>query len=121
MWNNVAISTHIWFLFTGGEQSLWCLWVNSHLLKGRSFWFVNISKHDSWVGRKSLQLRSLVRPLLLHVIGDGKDTFLWYDSWHLCGTIIQAIRERICYAALRKEAIVSEIILNKPAAVATSA
>ena len=38
IWNRAAIAKHIWFLFSGGEQSMWCQWVKSYLLKGKSFW-----------------------------------------------------------------------------------
>lgn len=38
VWNKAAIAKHVWFLLSGGEQSMWCQWVKSYLLKGRSFW-----------------------------------------------------------------------------------
>ena len=36
IWNRAAIAKHVWFLFSGGEKSMWCQWVKSYLLKGRS-------------------------------------------------------------------------------------
>lgn len=35
VWNKAAMAKHIWFLISGGEQSMWCQWVKSYLLKGR--------------------------------------------------------------------------------------
>jgi len=42
VWNKAAISKHIWFLISGGEQSMWCQWVKSYLLRGKSFWDVKV-------------------------------------------------------------------------------
>ena len=73
MWNKSAIAKHIWFLISGGEQSMWCQWVKSYLMKGNSFWSVKTPSNSSWVWRKILSLRDLVRPLLKHVVGNGEE------------------------------------------------
>ncbi|XP_028073502.1 uncharacterized protein LOC114275708 [Camellia sinensis] len=49
VWNRAAIAKHIWFLFSGGEKSMWCQWVKSYLLKGKSFWKVSVPSDPSWV------------------------------------------------------------------------
>lgn len=43
IWNKVAMTKHIWFIISGGEQSMWCQWIKSYLLKGKSFWNVKNS------------------------------------------------------------------------------
>ncbi|KAI7996666.1 hypothetical protein LOK49_LG10G01365, partial [Camellia lanceoleosa] len=40
VWNQAAIAKHIWFLLSGGEQSMWCLWIKLYILKV-SLWFDN--------------------------------------------------------------------------------
>ena len=40
-WNRATVMKHIWHLFTQAG-SLWVAWVQDELLKGRSFWTVNI-------------------------------------------------------------------------------
>jgi hypothetical protein len=32
IWNKAAMAKHIWFLVSGGEQSMWCQWVKSYVL-----------------------------------------------------------------------------------------
>ncbi|KAL7197291.1 hypothetical protein ACSBR2_019886 [Camellia fascicularis] len=111
VWNRAAIAKHIWFLFSGGEMSMWCQWVKSYLLKGRSFWKVSIPNDPSWVWRKILSLRKAIFPLILHKIGKGNATFLWYDNWHPVGSLWNKFGARIMYdSGLQGEAKVSDIV-----------
>ncbi|XP_058192110.1 uncharacterized protein LOC131309505 [Rhododendron vialii] len=48
VWNKAAIAKHIWFLISGGEQSMWCRWVKSYLIKRRNFWTLKIPGDCSW-------------------------------------------------------------------------
>ena len=48
VWNKAAMSKHIWYLVSGGEQSMWCQWVKSYLLKGKSFWTIKMPNSPSW-------------------------------------------------------------------------
>ena len=83
IWNEATISKHIWFLISWGEESMWCQWVKSYLLKGRSFWHVKIPQDSSWVWRKLLRLRTKfsLQPYKFK-IGNGFDIFKWHDNWH---------------------------------------
>ncbi|XP_028111135.1 uncharacterized protein LOC114309562 [Camellia sinensis] len=87
IWNKAAVSKHIWFLVFGGEQSMWCQWVKSYLLKGHSFWNVKVPSDLSWVWRKLLSLRVLTYPLIKFLVGSGEQTFLWFDNWHPLGPL----------------------------------
>ena len=90
---------------------MWCQWVKSYLLKGRSLWEVNIPSDSSWVWRKLLGLRPNIRPLLKHSIGDGENTCLWYDNWHPLGPLIDYFGSRIIYdSALPRNAKVKSIV-----------
>ncbi|XP_028070654.1 uncharacterized protein LOC114273089 [Camellia sinensis] len=111
IWNRAAIAKHVWFLFSGGEKSMWCQWVKSYLLKGRSFWRVKIPPDPSWVWRKILSLRDWMSPLINHQIGCGDSTFLWYDNWHPLGPLWNKFGDRIMYdSCLNSETKVSQII-----------
>ncbi|XP_028097019.1 uncharacterized protein LOC114296888 [Camellia sinensis] len=111
IWNKAAIAKHVWFLFFGGEKSMWCQWVKSYLLKGRSFWRVKIPPDPSWVWRKIFSLRDWMSPLINHQIGCGTSTFLWYDNWHPLGPLWNKFEDRIMYdSCLNSEAKVSQII-----------
>ncbi|KAL7254042.1 hypothetical protein ACSBR1_008397 [Camellia fascicularis] len=90
---------------------MWCQWVKSYLLKGKSFWKVSIPSDSSWVWRKILSLRKAVFPLILHKIGNGHATFLWHDNWHPVGSIRDNFGDRIIYdSGLHEEAKVSSIV-----------
>ncbi|XP_028120126.1 uncharacterized protein LOC114317568 [Camellia sinensis] len=111
VWNRAAIAKHIWFLFSGGEKSMWCQWVKSYLLKGKSFWKVPVPSDPSWVWRKILSLRKSIFPLIVHKIGNGNATFLWHDNWHPVGSIWDKFGNRITYdSGLSGEAKVSNIV-----------
>ncbi|KAL7229757.1 hypothetical protein ACSBR2_008296 [Camellia fascicularis] len=90
---------------------MWCQWVKSYLLKGKSFRKVKVPNDPSWVWRKLLSLRDWVSPLIKHKIGCGDATFLWYDNWHPLGPLWNKFRDRIIYdSALNSETKVSQII-----------
>ncbi|XP_028086247.1 uncharacterized protein LOC114287169 [Camellia sinensis] len=72
VWNKAAIAKHVWFLLSGGEQSMWCQWAKSYLLKGISFWCLKVPSDPSWVWRKLLDLRSIIAPLIKYNVGNGK-------------------------------------------------
>ncbi|XP_028099520.1 uncharacterized protein LOC114299050 [Camellia sinensis] len=97
VWNKAAMAKHVWFLFLGGVQSMWCHWVHSYLLKGRSFWRVKVPSDPYWVWRKILSLRPLVFPLIKHIIGDGGNVFLWHDNWHPLGSLYDRFGARIIH------------------------
>lgn len=113
IWNKAAVAKHIWFLVSGGEQSMWCQWVKSYLLKGKSFWSVKTPSNPSWVWRKILNLRPLIQPYIKYKIGDGQLTSLWFDNWHPLGPLLQKFGSRIvCDSGLLKDATVKDIIMN---------
>ena len=58
-------------------------------------------------------MRECIRPFLLHEIGDGADTMLWFDIWLPMGPILSNFEERIIYdSGLSRHARVSSIIQN---------
>ena len=79
-WNQAAAINHIWTLLTD-KDSLWVAWVHKHLLKGRPFWQVTIPSNPSWIWRKILQAREQCRGGFRVKMGNGQNTFLWYDYW----------------------------------------
>ena len=62
-----------------------------------------------WI--KLLKLRQVANPLLIHRIGNGEHTSLWYDNWLPTGPLLDKFPERIVYdAALTINAKVCTII-----------
>ncbi|XP_028117723.1 uncharacterized protein LOC114315305 [Camellia sinensis] len=111
VWNKAVIAKHVWFLFSGGEQSMWCQWVKSYLLKGRSFWCLKVPSDPSWVWRKLLDLRSIIAPLIKYNVGNGKATFLWFDNWLPLGPLFNRFGDRvISNSGIQKFAKVEAVI-----------
>ncbi|KAJ6989648.1 hypothetical protein NC653_018206 [Populus alba x Populus x berolinensis] len=84
-WNQAATIKHIWHLLTD-KKSIWTTWVHRILLRGRSFWQLNMPSNPSWTWRKILQTRELCRGWIISRIGNDSSTFLWYDYWLPEGT-----------------------------------
>ncbi|XP_028115346.1 uncharacterized protein LOC114313178 [Camellia sinensis] len=113
VWNRAAIAKHVWYLFSGGECSMWCQWVKSYLLKGKSFWGIKMPSDPSWVWRKLLSLRDLIFPIIKFKLGNGENVFLWHDNWHPFGSLLLRYGPRILYDTnLPDNSKVSSIISN---------
>lgn len=111
-WNIAANLKHIWDLFCNAG-SVWVAWSKAYLLRGNSFWNVNTPYSCMWAWRKLLKLRTIARPLIKHIIGNGSNTFLWHDFWYPLGPLTQRFDPRIMYdAAISTQGKVSSIISN---------
>ncbi|GLT73885.1 hypothetical protein SLA2020_457150 [Shorea laevis] len=93
-WNQMCILKHIWLLFSKAG-SIWVAWVHEYLIKGRSFWTLNISADASWGWRKILKLRHIAKGLIQHIPGDGTNIYIWHDYWHPSGPLIDAYGSNI--------------------------
>ncbi|XP_028125413.1 uncharacterized protein LOC114322337 [Camellia sinensis] len=61
--------------------------------------------------RKILALRDKISPLIIHKIGRGDSTFLWYDNWHPLGPLWKKFGDRILYDSnLNSETKVNQIM-----------
>jgi mannosylglycoprotein endo-beta-mannosidase len=79
-WNQAATIKHIWHLLAD-RTSIWATWIHTILLRGRSFWQVNMPSNPTWSWRKILQSREWCRGWFIPIIGNGSSTSLWYDYW----------------------------------------
>ena len=79
--NTVLNLKYIGSLLDPSNNSIWKHWVCLYMLKGKSFWQAKTPSHCSWYWRKLLKLRPIAKPLLIHRIGNGDHTFLWFDNW----------------------------------------
>ncbi|GAA0172948.1 hypothetical protein LIER_26668 [Lithospermum erythrorhizon] len=69
-WNRACMAKHVWNL-SERKKTLWIKWINRYRLKGQSFWGIKERSIDSWIWRKLLQLRKILRPYAKYQIGDG--------------------------------------------------
>lgn len=71
--NKVCGLKLIWRLLTG--DSLWSKWIRTNLLRKKSFWEVKEDMQSgSWMWRKLLKLREVVRSFYSKEIGNGRHT-----------------------------------------------
>jgi hypothetical protein len=89
---------HIWSLFAR-SGSLSVAWMENTWLKGRRFWQVPIPQNCSWSWKKLFQLRDAAKKFLSFKVGDGSKIFLWYDIWHLKGSLMEKYGFRTVYDA----------------------
>ena len=96
------------------SSSSWAHWAKLNLLHNKPIWDVNIPSNASWTWRKLLNLRDIIRPHLQHTIGNGRDTFLWFDYWLPSGPIHSQYGDRVIYdSGLQRYARVSSIIYEE--------
>lgn len=90
---------------------MWCQWVKSYLLKGKSFWAITVPSNPSWVWSKLLPLKDALYPLIRYKIGNREDTFLWYDNWHPFGSLWSKYGNRLmCDTALNAQSKVASVL-----------
>jgi hypothetical protein len=112
VWNQSSMLRHIWSLFAK-SGSLWVAWVKDYLIKGRSFWSINIPQNCSWSWRKILKMRGIAKRILKFEVGTRENIFLWFDCWHPDGILIDVFGHRAIYDAQSNlRAKLSSVILN---------
>ena len=83
----------IWRILVGG--SLWGKWVQTNLLKRKSFWEVKESSHiGSWIFKKMLKMRSVAKTFYMKAVGNGRHTSFWYDKWTKLGVMSDLLGDR---------------------------
>ncbi|KAJ9557121.1 hypothetical protein OSB04_011735 [Centaurea solstitialis] len=91
-WNRALIAKNLWDIISV-RPTLWVSWVRN-LLNPANFWIVRKSNTWSWVLRKMMDLRNIIRSHLIVAIGDGRNTHAWEDTWLDCGPLVNLITYR---------------------------
>jgi hypothetical protein len=111
-WNCAAIMRHIWSLFVT-VNSLWVVWVEAILLKGRLL-AGGISQVCTWNWRKLLKLRNEARHFIKFYVGDDSKIHMWFDDWRPNGALHSNYRPRIVYDTQSKlDAQLSTVINDR--------
>ena len=84
--NKSLMASHIWEICQPISNSTWVNWVKVHLIREHSFWEIPIPSRCSWTWWKLLSVRIHIRPLMVHRIGNGLNTMLWFDNLATNGT-----------------------------------
>ncbi|KAF6147791.1 hypothetical protein GIB67_006764, partial [Kingdonia uniflora] len=70
-WNQAAVLKLTWKIVSK-QDSLWTVWVEKYLIKGRSFWLLPIPNQSSWAWRQILNSRVTAKMYVKYVIVDGQ-------------------------------------------------
>ncbi|GJU98240.1 hypothetical protein Tco_1327511 [Tanacetum coccineum] len=80
---------------------------------GRSFWDIPDKGVSSWNWKKILIIRGLIRDHIIHRVGDGTKTSLWFDNWHpICPFSNFISNWKIQYAGLSLKTKVADVVDN---------
>lgn len=79
-WNTAALGKHLWTILTK-PASLWAKWVHGNYLKGRSLWECDIPNDAAWAITKLFKLRGMYKNAFKVMLGDGRETLLFFDWW----------------------------------------
>lgn len=111
-WNLALVFKHIWNLVTK-KKFVWVNWIYKERLSKVNFWECQASANSCWGWRKIIQNRDLFRNRMLHKLGNGMKTLMWYDNWHSLGLLIDLVsRRRILKAGFSLTATVANVIRN---------
>ncbi|GAA0160309.1 hypothetical protein LIER_16891 [Lithospermum erythrorhizon] len=70
----------LWDIYSK-KDTIWVKWVNTVRLKGKSIWAYKSNIKDSWGWKCISGHRHWLYQNVEVDIGDGKDTFIWFDPW----------------------------------------
>ncbi|KAJ9561755.1 hypothetical protein OSB04_006915 [Centaurea solstitialis] len=79
-WNRTLISKQIWDILSR-RQTLWVNWIWRFRIVNGSFWTLIPKPSWSWIFRKMLTIRSMVRPFYFYQLGNGHHINAWEDTW----------------------------------------
>ncbi|CAI9261358.1 unnamed protein product [Lactuca saligna] len=112
VWNKAILSKRIWMILSNVD-SLWVKWINIHVLKGRSFWDIKEKQDLSWSWRNLIRLRTKFRDHFFTKIGNGANSFMWYDDWHQLGAFSHVLSPRdITNVGFKITDKVKDVIVN---------
>ncbi|CAA7062075.1 unnamed protein product [Microthlaspi erraticum] len=87
-WNETCGLKLLWMIFFR-SGSIWVAWIRNRYLSRHSFWSLNDENPTySWMFRKILKLRQKALRFLSIQIGNGEDSFFWWDPWTPFGPLI---------------------------------
>lgn len=93
-WNVAAMTKYIWALAKKAD-TLWIKWVHMFVIKTKCMWTMKVPVYSSWTIKKIFKLRAMVQPWIKCIVGNGSNTFLWWDNWHPVGPLFQKFGERL--------------------------
>ncbi|KAJ9536013.1 hypothetical protein OSB04_un000819 [Centaurea solstitialis] len=93
VWNRALIAKNLWDIIVA-RPTLWVAWVRRLNVHATNFWLIRRHSEWSWVLRKMMALRGIIRPYVRISIGDGRNTHAWEDNWLDTGPLAPLISYR---------------------------
>ncbi|KAG7599681.1 GAG-pre-integrase domain [Arabidopsis suecica] len=89
---------------------LWVKWINTYLLRRKSFWTLKQSTSmGSWIWKKILKYREVAKSFTKVDVGNGNSVSFWFDNWSNLGRLADIVGERgFVDLGISKEATVAE-------------
>lgn len=88
-------------------------WIHTYRLKGNNFWNLKSAWDASISWKRILGIREEFRHFFISEIGNGSDTFFWYDNWILDTPLCTRVTPRaIASMAFDCRAKVSDFVVN---------
>ncbi|KAF6169475.1 hypothetical protein GIB67_004756 [Kingdonia uniflora] len=84
--NKAAMLRFVWRIVSK-EELLWINSAKANLIRNKDFRLMKIPTDSSWRWRNIRKGREDAKGLILHTIGDGKDTKFRADPWHPTGCL----------------------------------
>lgn len=75
------IVKHLIVIINPSSTSLWAERVKKMIVKDMSFWQIHKPSKCSWIFKKVLGARDMVRQFISYVIGDERHISFWFDPW----------------------------------------
>ncbi|KAG7533588.1 Reverse transcriptase zinc-binding domain [Arabidopsis thaliana x Arabidopsis arenosa] len=92
--NDVCCLKLIWRIASHGD-SLWVKWLETYLLKQKSFWSIKSNTVlGSWIWKKLLKYRGVAKKFCKVEVKNGNSTSFWYDNWSTLGRLVDVVGER---------------------------
>jgi mannosylglycoprotein endo-beta-mannosidase len=100
----------IWRLLNG--NSMWSEWMLNKYLKQDCFWNSKATIFDSGSWKHLISLKEVALSNMRRKIGNGKDSFLWFDPWVADGRLVDLLGEELTITPGTELWKVSNIVRN---------
>lgn len=109
---NKVASLKLFWRLVSSPSSLWVKWVKNYLIRKGSIWTVKESSTlGSWIWKKLLKHRDVVKEFLKTEIRNGEETSFWFDVWTPAGRLFDITGRRGCIdMGIRLDATVDMVI-----------
>ncbi|GAV70658.1 LOW QUALITY PROTEIN: zf-RVT domain-containing protein, partial [Cephalotus follicularis] len=107
--NKATMMKVIWDILTN-KHSLWVIWCNAEILKGRSIWHIEPKQALSVIWKRLLSLRALVSANLVYTIGRNSSWSIWYDPWFQNNPLFAMLGDIAIYDSRLQDTSLSEVL-----------